>query len=99
MGAGMDAQIEGDTNGEVSGELAIPYASSPTISLYSLPGDGYNDDLCVFPLSPPPVMYVPAPPLSAHIPPAFSTVYGEEVPLVLTRPRGYEGIMLPLLLL
>ncbi|KAG1762987.1 hypothetical protein EV702DRAFT_1159821 [Suillus placidus] len=69
MGAGRNAQIEGDTSGEVSGELAMPHASSPTLPQYSLPGEN-NDDLHVFPLSPPPPpsAYSAPPPPSAYIP-------------------------------
>ena len=72
MGAGRDAHIEGDTSGEASGELAIPYTSSPTLLPYPLPGEGHNDGLFVFPLSPPPSTQVPLPP-SAYAPPASST--------------------------
>ncbi|KAG0698894.1 hypothetical protein DFH29DRAFT_1002434 [Suillus ampliporus] len=72
MGAGRNAQIEGDTSGEVSGELAIARASSPTLPLYSLPGED-SDGPYVFPLSPPPPSaYSPPPPPSAYVPPAFN---------------------------
>jgi len=70
MGAGRNAHIEGDTSGEVSGELAIPHSSSPTLPLYSLPGESHNDGLYIFPLSPPPSAYIPVPPPSAYVPPS-----------------------------
>jgi hypothetical protein len=68
MGAGRNAQIEGDS-GEVSGELTIARASSPTLPPYSLPGED-NDGPHVFPLSPPPPpsAYSAPPPPSAYIP-------------------------------
>lgn len=68
MGAGRNAQIEGDS-GEVSGELTIARASSPALSPYSIPGED-NDGPHVFPLSPPPPpsAYSAPPPPSAYIP-------------------------------
>lgn len=69
LGAGRNAQIEGNTSGEVSGELVIAHTSSPTLPVYSLSGDD-NDGPHIFPLSPPPPpsAYSPPPPPSAYVP-------------------------------
>ncbi|KAG2129649.1 uncharacterized protein EDB93DRAFT_113143 [Suillus bovinus] len=67
MGAGRNAQLEGDTSGEVSGELVPARDSCATLPSYSLRGED-NDGLHVFPLSPPPSAYSAPPPPSAYIP-------------------------------
>lgn len=66
MGAGRNFRIEGDTSGEVSGELITGRASSPNLPPYSLGED--DDGPHVFPLSPPPSAYSAPPPPSAYVP-------------------------------